>query len=317
MGNSPDPIVITGAFSYTGKYATRLLLGRGYRIRTLTSRPRRENPFGASVQVFSYNFDHPDQLCQTLRGASTLINTYWVRFPRGDSTFESAVQNTRTLIRAATDAGVKRIVHVSIANPSEESSLGYYRGKAQLEQAVIDSGLSYAILRPTVIFGVEDILINNIAWFVRRFPVFGIPGDGRYSIRPIYVGDMARLIADAVDQSGNTVLDAVGPESFTFEDLVRLIAGRVGRGAVRFVHLPMPWAYVSTLVTGWFVGDIVLTWEEYQGLMGNMLALEGPSAGQTRLSEWLAENHERVGRQYASEVERHYTRSFKNRSAVR
>ena len=58
---------------------------------------------------------------------------------------------------------------------------------------MIDSGLSYAILRPTVIFGIEDILINNIAWFVRRFPFFGIPGNGRYGVRPIYVEDMARL----------------------------------------------------------------------------------------------------------------------------
>lgn len=301
-------MVITGAFSYTGKYTTKLLLGRGYKVRTLTFHPEQENPFGENVQVFPYNFEHPDQLSQTLRGASTLINTYWVRFPHGESTFETAVQNTRTLIAAATDAGVKRIVHVSIANPSVQSPLGYYKGKAQLEQAVIDSGLSCAIVRPTVIFGVEDILINNIAWFVRRFPVFGIPGDGRYAIRPIYVEDMARLLADAVDQSGNTAFDAVGPETFAFEELVRLIARKVGR-PVRLLHMPMPLAYVSTLVTGWFVGDVVLTWEEYKGLMGNLLAPQGPSTGQTRLSGWLSENHERVGRKYASEVTRHYAKS--------
>jgi uncharacterized protein YbjT (DUF2867 family) len=305
---SSASVAITGAFSYTGKYTTRLLLNRGYRIQTLTHHPNRENPFPGSVQVFPYNFDHPDQLRESLRGASALINTYWVRFPRGESSFETAVQNTRTLIAAARDAGIKRIVHVSIANPSLESSLGYYKGKAQLEQAVIDSGLSYAIVRPTVIFGVEDILINNIAWFVRRFPVFGIPGDGRYAIRPIYVEDMARLLADAVDESGNNVLDALGPETFAFDELVRLIAGKVGR-SVRLVHLPMPLAYVSTLLTGWFVGDVVLTWEEYKGLMGNLLAPKGPSTGQTRLSEWLAENHERVGRRYASEVARHFATS--------
>ena len=310
-----DTVVVTGAFSYTGKYATRLLLSRGFKIRTLTYHPERANPFDERVQAFPYSFDHPDQLSQTLRGASTLINTYWVRFLRGKSTFETAVQNTRTLIAAAKRAGVRRIVHVSIANPSLQSPLAYYKGKAQLEQAVIDSGLSYAILRPTVIFGVEDILINNIAWFVRRFPVFGIPGDGRYGIRPIYVDDMARLIADAVDQQGNTVLDAVGPEAFTFEELVRLIAGQVGR-SVRLVHLPMPLAYVSTFVTGWFVRDVVLTWEEYQGLMGNLLAPEGPSSGQTRLTQWLAQNHEHVGDHYASEVARHYAKSPSSNQAA-
>jgi uncharacterized protein YbjT (DUF2867 family) len=302
-----DTVVITGAFSYTGKYATRLLLTRGYKVRTLTYHPERANPFGDQVEVFPYNFDHPEQLTQTLRGASTLINTYWVRFPHGQTTFETAVQNTRTLITTAKDAGVRRIVHVSIANPSLESPLGYYKGKAQLEKSVIDSGLSYAILRPTVIFGLEDILINNIAWFIRRFPLFGIPGDGRYRVRPIYVEDMARLVVDAVGQEASTVLDAVGPETFTFEEWVRLIAGHVER-SVRLVHLPMPLAYVSTFVTGWFVRDVVLTWEEYQGLMGNLLAPEGPSSGETRLSQWLAENRAHIGGHYASEVARHYAR---------
>jgi NADH dehydrogenase len=196
-------------------------------------------------------------------------------------------------------------VHVSIANPSLQSPLGYYRGKAQLEQAVVESGLSYSIVRPTVIFGVEDILINNIAWFIRHFPVFGIPGDGRYRVRPIYVEDMAQLMVDAAEQEGNAVFDAVGPETFTFEALVRLIADKVGR-PVRIVHLPAALAYLSTRVTGLTVRDVVLTWEEYQGLMSNLLAPEGQSTGETRLSNWLSENGEQIGRQYASEVARHY-----------
>src|SRR5215472_3450298 len=254
-----ETIVITGAFSYTGKYATRILLDRGYHIRSLTYHPERANPFGKRVQVFPYRFDHPERLVETLRGASTLINTYWVRFPRGKSTFETAVQNTRTLITAAKQAGVRRIIHVSIANPSLDSPLGYYRGKAQLEKAIVESGLAYTILRPTVIFGLEDILINNIAWFARHFPVFAIPGDGRYRIRPIYVEDMARVIADAVEREGNSALDAVGPETYTFEELVKLIADQLGRRA-RVIHVPMTAAYVATRIAGWFVGDVVLTW---------------------------------------------------------
>ena len=299
-------VTITGAFSYTGKYVARLLLDRGCRVRTLTGHPERQNPFGEAVEVFPYNFDRPDQLRNSLVGTSTLINTYWVRFPRGESTFEAAVRNTRTLIKAAKDAGVERIVHVSIANPSADSPLGYYRGKAELEQAVIDSGLPYTIVRPTVIFGAEDILINNIAWFVRRFPVFGIPGVGSYGVRPIYVEDMARLLADAVDARENAVINAVGPETYTFEELVRLIARSIGR-SVHLVHVPSRLAYLATLVTGWLVGDVVLTWEEYRGLMGNLLAPEGPSSGHTRLSGWLAAHKELVGMRYASEVERHYS----------
>lgn len=300
-----DTIVITGAFSYTGKYIAHRLLARGYKIRTLTYHPERPNPFGGVVQVFPYNFAQPDRLTESLRGASALINTYWIRFPHGTSTFQAAVENTRTLIRSAKEAAIPRIVHVSIANPSLQSPLGYYNGKARLEQAVLDSGLSYTILRPTVIFGSEDILINNIAWFVRRFPFFAIPGDGRYRIRPIFVEDMARLAADAIESRSNVVLDAVGPETFTFEELVKLIAETLSR-RVRLLHLPMPLAYLSTRLAGWFLGDVVLTWQEYRGLMANLLAPTGPSTGETRLSQWLAENDQEIGKRYASETARHY-----------
>jgi uncharacterized protein YbjT (DUF2867 family) len=305
---SAETVVVTGAFSFTGKHATRLLLERGYSVRTLTFHPNREDPFGDKVKAFPYNFDRPSRLAQSLHGASTLVNTYWVRFPRGKSNFETAVRNTRLLVSAAKQVGIRRIVHVSIASPSLESPLGYYRGKAEAERAVIHSGLSYASLRPTVIFGSEDILINNIAWFVRHFPVFGIPGDGRYRIRPIYVEDMARLIVTAVEQESNSVLDAVGPETFSFDELIRLIAARIGR-PVRLLHLPMPPVYVATRLIGWPTGDVILTWEEYRGLMANLLAPEGPASGTTRLSEWLAENRERLGRRYASELARHYAKS--------
>jgi len=327
-----NTVVITGAFSYTGKYTTRLLLERGYAVRTLTNHPpqdheeregphfsqnrgevghpatevaKKADPFGGRVEVFPYNFNRPEELRRCLEGASTLINTYWVRFPRGRTTFDTAVRNSRTLIQAAKDAGVRRIVHVSIANPSLDSPLGYYKGKAQVEQAVVESGMSYAILRPTVIFGTEDILINNIAWFVRHFPVFAAPGDGRYGIRPIYVADMAEALAEAVNQQENSVRDAVGPEMFHFEELVRLVARSVGR-RIGLVHVPTTAAYVSTVLTGWLVRDVVLTWEEYRGLMGGLLESQEPALGATRLSQWLAENGDRVGKNYASEVKRHF-----------
>lgn len=298
-------VVITGAFSYTGRYATRILLERGYGVCTLTGHPKRADEFGDRVSAFPYNFDHPDELRKSLAGASTLINTYWVRFPRGSVNFDTAVRNSRILIEAARDAGVKRMVHVSIANPSADSPLGYYRGKAQVEAAVRESGLSYAILRPTVIFGKEDVLINNIAWFLRHLPVFGIPGDGGYGIRPIYVEDMAQALVDSIEGRANTVVNAVGPETFTFEELVRLIA-RTVHSSTRMIHIPAWLAYVGTLMTGWVVGDVVLTWEEYLGLIDNLLAPDGPAVGATRLSEWVAANREQLGLRYASEVERHF-----------
>lgn len=305
MNTPNETIVITGAFSYTGRYATRLLLSRGYHVRTLTSHPHRQNEFASQVEIFPYHFAHPGKLRESLTGASCLINTYWIRFAHRRATFDLAVKNTLTLLQAAKDAGVSRIVHVSIANPSLDSPLAYYRGKAQLEQAIMNLGLAYSILRPTVIFGPEDILINNMAWFVRHLPVFGIPGDGRYAIRPIFVADMAHLIVNSVEQQRNEIVDAVGPESFTFGELVRLIASHLSR-TIRIVHLPTPLAYLSTRLAGLFLRDVVLTWQEYQGLMANLLAPEGPAAGQSRLTQWLAQNREHLGAHYASELARHY-----------
>jgi uncharacterized protein YbjT (DUF2867 family) len=302
-----ERILITGAFSFTGKYVARLLLQRGYRVRTLTSHPDRANEFDHAVEVFPYNFENPGKLVESLRGVSALINTYWVRFPHGSVTFEAAVQNTQRLIDAAKIAGVQRFVHVSIANPSLESRLGYYRGKAQVERAVRESGLSYAILRPTVIFGAEGILINNIAWFVQTLPVFAVPGDGRYKVRPIYVEDMAELLVrGGTEDRTNQVIDAIGPETFTFEELVKQVAAAVGK-TPGIWHAPTSLAYAATRMMGWFLGDVILTWEEYLGLMDGLLAPEGPESGGTRLTKWLAENAGSVGRKYSSEVARHYS----------
>jgi uncharacterized protein YbjT (DUF2867 family) len=302
---SMSTVVITGALSFTGKYATRLLLDRGFSVRTLTHHSERPNPFGEHVKICPYNFEHPEELCRSLEGASTLINTYWVRFPHGSSTFEIAVRNSRTLVQAAKDAGIPRIIHVSIANPSLKSPLAYYHGKAEVEDAVVSSGMSYAILRPTVIFGAEDILINNIAWFIRNFPIFAIPGNGSYGVRPIYVEDMACLLVDAVNETANSIRDAVGPETFSFDELVKLIAQSMGR-RIRLVHVPAIAAYFATWLVGRAVRDVVLTREEYEGLMANLLAPEGPSAGHTRLSKWLAQNADQIGKRYASEVARHF-----------
>jgi len=297
--------VVTGAFGYTGKYITRRLLSMGRRVKTLTGHPDRPNPFGEQVSVAPFNFEEPAALVESLRGAATLYNTYWVRFSHGQVTFEQAIENTKTLITAAEAAGVRRMVHVSIANPSEDSPLPYYKGKALLEKALIQSKLSYAIIRPTVIFGDEDILINNIAWLLRRFPVFAVLGAGDYKIQPIFVEDMAELATNAGGQTENVIVDAAGPEVYTFDALVRLIAKTV-RSRARIIHMRPDLALFLSRLIGYLVGDVVLTREEVDGLMSNLLVSSGPPTGRTRLSEWLRQHVDTVGARYASEVKKHY-----------
>ncbi len=304
MGNS-EWNVVTGAFGYTGKYIARRLLRMGERVRTLTGHPNRPNPFGEQVGVARLDFDKPNELTKSLQGATTLYNTYWVRFSHGAMTFDRAVENTETLINASQEAGVHRIVHVSITNADSGSPLPYFRGKGLVERAVTDSGLSHAIIRPTVIFGPEDILINNIAWLLRQFPVFVVPGAGDYRLQPVFVEDVAETAVNAGHRSDNLVVDAVGPEIYTFKELVQLIAEKIHSSA-RIVHLrPKLALWVSRLI-GCAVGDVMLTPDEVHGLMSSLLISCDPPTGRTRLREWLAQNADRLGTKYASELKRHY-----------
>jgi uncharacterized protein YbjT (DUF2867 family) len=297
-------IAVTGSFSYSGKYITRRLLAEGHEVITLTGHPNRPDPFEGAVKAYPLDFDEAG-MAASLNGVDTLYNTYWVRFDKGGNTQPRAVENTRTLVRAAARAGVRRMVHISIANPSAESHLPYYWGKAANEQAVMESGMSYAILRPTVLFGKEDVLINNIAWLLRRFPFFGQIGDGQYGIQPVYVDDLAALAVQAGACSENLTWDAVGPDIFTFDELVRFIGEKIGHPKP-IVHLPPQVALRAAQFISLFVGDVVLTPEEVDGLMANLLVSSELPRCKTSLGDWLAENRETVGAVYASELARHY-----------
>ncbi len=298
-----QPHVVTGAFGYSGKYIARRLLDRGHEVCTLTNSPDRENPFDGNVQAHRFHFDEPAQLVDALRGASVLYNTYWVRFNYGDFQHSLAVENTLTLFAAAKEAGVRRVVHISITNPSEDSPLEYFSGKARLERALIDSGLSYAILRPTVLFGPEDILINNIAWLLRRVPVFGVFGDGMYRLQPIYVDDLAELAVEQGGREENCIIDAIGPETFTYRGLVEAIGSAIGRRRP-IVSIPAWLGYFVGALLGKIVGDVIITREEIEGLMADLLYTDSPPAGQTKLTDWMKENSTTLGVRYASELAR-------------
>jgi NADH dehydrogenase len=240
-------------------------------------------------------------MARSLQGVDVLVNTYWVRFDKGENTQPRAVENTRKLVNATKAAGVKRIVHISITNPSAESHLPYFWGKAANEKAVIDSGLGYTILRPTVLVGDEDILINNIAYFLRRFPFFALPGDGSYKLQPVHVDDVAKLAVEGVYHTDNCVIDAVGPDIFTFKEMVELIGAKIGAKRP-LIPLPPRLALLAAQFLSLFAGDVILTPEEVDGLMAGLLVSKEPPRGKTRLADWLEKNKDRVGAKYASEI---------------
>ncbi len=300
--------VVTGAFGYSGKYITRRLLDQGYQVRTLTNSLNRPNPFGDKVETHPYNFDHPDALTDSLRGAAVLYNTYWVRFNYTSFRHSVAVENGLKLFAAAKQAGVRRVVHISITNPSENSSLEYFSGKARFERALIESGISYAILRPAVLFGKEDILINNIAWTLRHLPVFGLFGDGSYRLQPIYVDDLAQLAVEQGQTQTNQIIDAIGPETFTYRQLVNAIGTIIGKHRP-IISVSPTLGYWAGWLIGKMMGDILITRDEIAGLMQDLLCTNSPPAGKTSLTAWSQEHASTLGVHYASELARRLNRN--------
>jgi len=304
---------VTGAFGYSGRYIAQRLLDNGHQVITLTNSLQRANPFGDRVQPFPFNFDQPDALIETLMEVSVLYNTYWMRFNHRKFTHAEAVRNTQTLFQAAKVAGVKRIVHISITNPSEESPLEYFSGKAKLEKELNETGISYAILRPAVLFGKEDILINNIAWVLRRLPIFGVFGTGQYRLQPIYVDDLAELAVHYGETNDNVIIDAIGPETFTYKDLVQEIGRIIGKRRPVISVAPIV-GYCAGWIIGKVVDDVMITREEISGLMADLLHVDSSPAGKTKLTDWAKAHADSLGRRYTSELARRKNRKSQYRS---
>ncbi|MEI7988654.1 MAG: NAD-dependent epimerase/dehydratase family protein [Chloroflexota bacterium] len=297
--------IVTGAFGYIGRYITRHLLQQGEQVATITTHPDKPNPFGNNVQAFPYNFNRSDELTAALRGAETLYNTYWIRFEYDNMTYRQAVENTITLFECARKAGVKKIVHISVTNAASAPELPYYVGKEQQEKALMNCGVSYSIIRPTLVFGREDILVNNIAWLIRKFPIFPIFATGKYKVQPVFVEDLAAIAVSTAKSADSIRLDAIGPEVYTFQEFVQLIAAKI-KPAEKFIHVPPLVGIALGHLIGFGLQDVVLTRAELQGLMKSLLTSNQIPNGETRFSEWLVSNNGELGSTYSSEISRHF-----------
>ncbi len=292
---------VTGAWGFTGRCIARRLIESGCEVINITNHPESIRTTDINVRSVSYDFEHPDRLVENLRGVQTLFNTYWIRFEYGTSTFEKAVQNSKSLTEAAKAAGVERIVHISILNPSPHSPFPYYRGKAEVENIIQTSRISYAILRPAMIFGEGSVLINNLAWFLRRMPIFVVPGSGNCRVQPVYVEDLADLAIRFASETDNVVMDAVGPEVLTLNELITIIKRAVSSRTI-ILHSPVALALWATKVIGALLRDVILTRDEVAALYANLLVSADEPTCSTSLSRWLESNADTIGRTYKRDL---------------
>jgi uncharacterized protein YbjT (DUF2867 family) len=297
---------VTGAFSYTGSAIARELLARDRRVRTLVrSPPPAGHPLEGRVEVAPLALDDEAALVSALAGIDVLYNTFWIRFPRGPSTFEWAIAASARLFAAAAAAGVERIVHISVTRPSVSSPYAYFRAKAAVDELALGGPVPAASVRPSLVFGGrQEILINNIAWFLRRAPVFSIPRRA-CRVQPVHVDDVARIAADAREPG---IIDAVGPETFTYRELVANVAAAVG-SRVRIVALPERAVAALGRAAGVALRDTVVTAEELGALTSSLLISDEPPRGHVRFSDWLPGQADWLGREYHSELDRHWRRA--------
>jgi uncharacterized protein YbjT (DUF2867 family) len=306
---------VTGGFSYSGAAIARELLTHGRRVRTLTGHPERA-PAGSDIDVRPLTFNDAERLRESLAGVDTLYNTYWVRFPHAATTFEVAVENSRQLFAAAAAAGVRRIVHVSITHPATDSPYAYFRGKAAVERHLVETGLPHAIVRPAILFGGDGVLINNVAWILRHLPVVAVGGHGTYRVRGIHVDDLARLCVELGADNADTVIDAVGPQSVTFRELIDCVRTAVGSKAL---VMPVPgWVMPPlTAALGLALRDTLLTSEEYRAMADGLADSNAPSTGHIVFTDWVAEHGAQLGRTYANEISRHFASTSPNHETKR
>jgi len=305
-----DIHVVTGAFGYSGRWIAKELLSRGKRVRTLTNAVGRDDPFQGEIEVHPLDFSNHGSLVSSLEGATVLYNTYWVRYKdrKGGYAHDLAVENIRRLILAAEQAGVRRIVHFSVAHPNKAPDWSYFRGKAKVEKMITGSSLSYAILRPTVFFGGErDVLINNMAWLIRRFPIFGVFGFGEYPIQPIHISDVANVAVNQGASSEDSVIDVAGPETFSYREYVSLLTKSMG---IKRIIVPVPplFGWFVGVVVGFFLRDRVITKAEIKGLMKGLMATDEKPLGTIKFSEWIDINAKKLGSKYHNDMrERKYS----------
>jgi uncharacterized protein YbjT (DUF2867 family) len=238
-------VTVFGGSGFVGRHTVSALAKRGYRVRAAVRRPDLAGhlqPMGAVGQIHAVqaNLRFADSVARAVDGADAVINAVGILAPVGAQSFDAVhAAGARAVAKAAREAGVTRLIHISAIGAGKASKASYARSKAAGEQAVLEEFPGAIILRPSIVFGPEDEFFNRFASLARSSPLMPLIGGGRTRFQPVYVGDLAAAIANAVDGQGKpgTVYELGGPQVLSFRELLEKTLAFTGR---KRGFLPMP-----------------------------------------------------------------------------
>lgn len=239
-------VLVTGGTGYVGTHVCRALIARGFMPRLLV-RPGSESRIPEDIRergrITPGDVTNRESVENAAQGTKAIVHLVGIirEFPARGVTFERLhVTATRNVVDAARLWGIPRFVHMSALGARAGGPAGYSDSKGRAEDCVRQSGLRWTIFRPSVIFGPGDAFLNELAGILRTSPLMPVPGDGKYRLQPVFVGDVAKGFADALLRRDTEarIFDVGGPERFSYGELLDRIAASVGRRA-RKLHVPL------------------------------------------------------------------------------
>ena len=235
-------VLVTGSTGFLGRRVVTELLGKHHSVRCLVHNPGGERIFpGRAPDVYYGNVNDMGAISEAAQGVDVAIHLVAVIRERQQTTFQSVNHlGTANVVTAAKQAGVKHFIHVSANGVTADRRFRYLYSKWLGEQEVINSGLPFTILRPTIMFGPGDEFLNTLAGFAKLLPIAPIAGAGRNMYQPIAVEDAARCLALSVDREDliGKVLEIGGPERISYNDIASIVAQALGKPRWRF-HVPL------------------------------------------------------------------------------
>ncbi|MGJ4930963.1 complex I NDUFA9 subunit family protein [Bradyrhizobium sp. HKCCYLS2038] len=307
MASNLDTLVtVFGGSGFVGRNVVRALAKRDYRIRVAVRRPELAGhlqPLGRVGQIHTVqaNLRYPDSVAAALRDSHVAINLVGILTESGAQTFDAVQgEGAATVAKAAAAAGA-RMVHVSAIGADAESASSYARAKAAGEAAVLAAVPEAVIMRPSVVFGPEDQFTNRFAGLARIAPFLPLVGGGETKMQPVYVGDVATAVADAVDgkaQAGATY-ELGGPEVLSFREILKIILDITDRNRA-LLPLPFGLAKLQATLLQFAPGPLKLTPDQVELLRhDNVVSEAAKAAGLTLQGLGITpDSLEAIGPQY-------------------